>query len=290
MIQAVEKYATMLKELEIPEDVIEQALDIFQTVPVLMEQFCNPAADLAGKHRAIDKIFPSQIRDMIKVMCDDQDIELFPEVCKAYKETQWKKTGKERAILKYVTEPTEEQLEGIREFVKKESGSDEIELVCEKEESLGGGFVLSIGNKEYDWSTEGRIKQLTEKILGDNREGKHSQTLEGIISILQSEIEDFDLEAKDKEVGTVKSVGDGIVNIDGIDHAMYGEIVIFDNGIKGMVQDIKRDEIGCILFGSDSEIREGSRVMRTGRKAGIPVGDQFLGRVINALGAPVDGE
>ena len=290
MIQAVEKYATMLKELEIPEDVIEQALDIFQTVPVLMEQFCNPAADLAGKHRAIDKIFPSQIRDMIKVMCDDQDIELFPEVCKAYKETQWKKTGKERAIIKYVTEPTEEQLEGIREFVKKESGSDEIELVCEKEESLGGGFVLSIGNKEYDWSTEGRIKQLTEKILGDNREGKHSQTLEGIISILQSEIEDFDLEAKDKEVGTVKSVGDGIVNIDGIDHAMYGEIVIFDNGIKGMVQDIKRDEIGCILFGSDSEIREGSRVMRTGRKAGIPVGDQFLGRVINALGAPVDGE
>ena len=290
MIQAVEKYATMLKELEIPEDVIEQALDIFQTVPVLMEQFCNPAADLAGKHRAIDKIFPSQIRDMIKVMCDDQDIELFPEVCKAYKETQWKKTGKERAILKYVTEPTEAQLEGIREFVKKESGSDEIELVCEKDESLGGGFVLSIGNKEYDWSTEGRIKQLTEKILGDNREGKHSQTLEGIISILQSEIEDFDLEAKDKEVGTVKSVGDGIVNIDGIDHAMYGEIVIFDNGIKGMVQDIKRDEIGCILFGSDSEIREGSRVMRTGRKAGIPVGDQFLGRVINALGAPVDGE
>ena len=290
MIQAVEKYATMLKELEIPEDVIEQALDIFQTVPVLMEQFCNPAADLAGKHRAIDKIFPSQIRDMIKVMCDDQDIELFPEVCKAYKETQWKKTGKERAILKYVTEPTEAQLEGIREFVKKESGSDEIELVCEKEESLGGGFVLSIGNKEYDWSTEGRIKQLTEKILGDNREGKHSQTLEGIISILQSEIEDFDLEAKDKEVGIVKSVGDGIVNIDGIDHAMYGEIVIFDNGIKGMVQDIKRDEIGCILFGSDSEIREGSRVMRTGRKAGIPVGDQFLGRVINALGAPVDGE
>ena len=290
MIQAVEKYATMLKELEIPEDVIEQALDIFQTVPVLMEQFCNPAADLAGKHRAIDKIFPSQIRDMIKVMCDDQDIELFPEVCKAYKETQWKKTGKERAILKYVTEPTEAQLEGIREFVKKESGSDEIELVCEKDESLGGGFVLSIGNKEYDWSTEGRIKQLTEKILGDNREGKHSQTLEGIISILQSEIEDFDLEAKDKEVGTVKSVGDGIVNIDGIDHAMYGEIVIFDNGIKGMVQDIKHDEIGCILFGSDSEIREGSKVMRTGKKAGIPVGDQFLGRVINALGAPVDGE
>ena len=290
MTQAVEKYANMLRELKIPADVVDQALDIFQTVPVLLEQFSNPTADLAGKHRVIDKIFPTEIRDVIKIMCDNQEIELFSEVCKAYREMGWKKSGKERAILKYVTEPTKEQLEGIREFVKKESGSEEIELVSEKDESLGGGFILSIGNKEYDWSTEGRIKQLTDKILGDNRDGKHAETLEGIISILKSEIEDFDLAAKDKEVGIVKSVGDGIVNIDGIDHAMYGEIVVFDNGIKGMVQDIKRDEIGCILFGSDSEIREGSKVMRTGKKAGIPVGDQFLGRVINALGAPVDGE
>ena len=290
MTQAVEKYANMLRELKIPADVVDQALDIFQTVPVLLEQFSNPTADLAGKHRVIDKIFPTEIRDVIKIMCDNQEIELFSEVCKAYREMGWKKSGKERAILKYVTEPTKEQLEGIREFVKKESGSEEIELVSEKDESLGGGFILAIGNKEYDWSTEGRIKQLTDKILGDNRDGKHAQTLEGIISILKSEIEDFDLAAKNKEVGIVKSVGDGIVNIDGIDHAMYGEIVVFDNGIKGMVQDIKRDEIGCILFGSDSEIREGSKVMRTGKKAGIPVGDQFLGRVINALGAPVDGE
>ena len=290
MTQAVEKYANMLRELKIPADVIDQTLDIFRTVPVLLEQFRNPAADLAGKHRVIDKIFPTEIRDMMKLMCDNQDMELFSEVCKAYKEMGWKKSGKERAILKYVTEPTAGQLEGIREFVKKESGSEEVELSCEKDESLGGGFVLSIGNKEYDWSTEGRIRQLTDKILGESKDGKHGQTLEGIISILKSEIEDFDLEAKDKEIGIVKTVGDGIVSIDGIDHAMYGEIVVFDNGIKGMVQDIRRDETGCILFGSDSEIREGSKVMRTGKKAGIPVGDQFLGRVINALGAPIDGE
>ena len=290
MTQAVEKYANMLRELKIPADVIDQTLDIFRTVPVLLEQFRNPAADLAGKHRVIDKIFPTEIRDMMKLMCDNQDMELFSEVCKAYKEMGWKKSGKERAILKYVTEPTAGQLEGIREFVKKESGSEEVELSCEKDESLGGGFVLSIGNKEYDWSTEGRIRQLTDKILGESKDGKHGQTLEGIISILKSEIEDFDLEAKNKEIGIVKTVGDGIVSIDGIDHAMYGEIVVFDNGIKGMVQDIRRDETGCILFGSDSEIREGSKVMRTGKKAGIPVGDQFLGRVINALGAPIDGE
>lgn len=84
-------------------------------------------------------------------------------------------------------------------------------------------------------------------------------------------------------------VGDGIANIDGIDHAAYGEIIVFDCGVKGMVQDIRRDEIGCILFGRDVEIREGSGAARTGKRAGVPVGDGFLGRVIDALGAPIDG-
>ena len=96
---------------------------------------------------------------------------------------------------------------------------------------------------------------------------------EEIISILKSEIENFDSEATDKETGTVIWVGDGIATVYGIEHAMYGEIVVFDNGVKGMVQDIKRTEIGCILFGKDTGIREGTRVVRTGKKAGIPVGD-----------------
>jgi len=87
----------------------------------------------------------------------------------------------------------------------------------------------------------------------------------------------------------VSWVGDGIANIDGIDHAAYGEIIVFDCGVKGMVQDIRRDEIGCILFGRDVEIREGSGAARTGKRAGVPVGDGFLGRVIDALGAPIDG-
>ena len=91
---------------------------------------------------------------------------------------------------------------------------------------------------------------------------------EEIISILKSEIENFDSEATDKETGTVIWVGDGIATVYGIEHAMYGEIVVFDNGVKGMVQDIKRTEIGCILFGKDTGIREGTRVVRTGKKAG----------------------
>ena len=113
---------------------------------------------------------------------------------------------------------------------------------------------------------------------------------EEIISILKTEIENYDMVSKDQEVGTVIWVGDGIATIYGIEHAMYGEIVIFENGVRGMVQDIKRDQVGCIIFGKDTEIKEGTKVTRTKKKAGIPVGDAYLGRIINALGAQIDGK
>lgn len=113
---------------------------------------------------------------------------------------------------------------------------------------------------------------------------------EDIISILKEEIKNYDDRCREEETGTVISVGDGIARIYGMEHAMYGEIVMFDNGLKGMVQDIKEDSIGCILFGKDTGISEGSRAVRTRKKAGVPVGDAFLGRVVDALGAPIDGK
>ncbi len=111
-----------------------------------------------------------------------------------------------------------------------------------------------------------------------------------IISIIRSEIENFDWETESRETGTVIWVGDGIATIYGIDHAMYGEIVVFDNGVKGMVQDIRQNEIGCILFGKDTGIKEGTKVNRTKKKAGIPVGEAYIGRIVNALGEPIDGK
>ena len=113
---------------------------------------------------------------------------------------------------------------------------------------------------------------------------------EDIISILKEEIENYDFDSRDKEVGKGIYVGDGIVTVYGIDNAMYGEIVVFENGVKGMVQDIRRTEIGCILFGRDTGIKEGTKVSRTGKRAGIPVGDAFIGRIVDALGAPIDGK
>lgn len=111
-----------------------------------------------------------------------------------------------------------------------------------------------------------------------------------IISILKEEIKNYDEISKDQEVGTVISVGDGIATVYGIDHAMYGEVVTFENGLKGMVQDIRANSIGCILFGKDTGIKEGTKVARTQKQAGVPVGDAFIGRIVNALGAPIDGK
>ena len=103
-------------------------------------------------------------------------------------------------------------------------------------------------------------------------------------------IKNYDEISKDQEVGTVISVGDGIATVYGIDHAMYGEVVTFENGLKGMVQDVRANSMGCILFGKDTGIKEGTKVARTGKQAGIPVGDKFIGRIVNALGEPIDGK
>ena len=111
-----------------------------------------------------------------------------------------------------------------------------------------------------------------------------------IISILKEEIKNYDEISKDQEVGTVISVGDGIATVYGIDHAMYGEVVTFENGLKGMIQDVRANSMGCILFGKDTGIKEGTKVARTGKQAGIPVGDKFIGRIVNALGEPIDGK
>lgn len=116
-----------------------------------------------------------------------------------------------------------------------------------------------------------------------------SVSSEQVVAILKKEIRDYDIITNDSETGSVIYVGDGIATVYGIDHAMYGEIVVFEDGTKGMVQDIRSDEIGCILFGKDTGIHEGTKVKRTHKSAGVPVGEAFLGRVVNALGEPIDG-
>ncbi|MDC7279786.1 MULTISPECIES: F0F1 ATP synthase subunit alpha [Pseudobutyrivibrio] len=265
---------------------LQNAASIIEMVPAIGEELADPTVPDTKKHMIVDKIFPREIRDFIKLLCDNSDFDSFGEIVadyKAFLENQGENI--EYATLRYVTAPTDEQLAGIRKFLAKEYGSEDILIKKEEDPSLKSGFVLTVGSREYDWSEQSRIEQLSQRI---NEAVQKSTVDENILSILRSSIDDF--EVKDKEVGIVKWVGDGIVNVNGIDHAFYGEIVIFDCGVKGMVQDIRRDEIGIILFDRDVDIKEGSKVVRTGKMAGIPVGEGFLGRIVDALGTPIDGK
>lgn len=290
MTQQAISYAQTLRKTDVSGEILQDVIDILDTVPQIQEEFENPMVGIERKHLIIDKVFPGKIRNFLKILCDNNEFELFKDIVE-----EWEKIGQttensvNRAQLIYVTAPSEQQLTGIRKFLAKEFHNENMQLETKQDASLKSGFILRVGTKEYDWSEQGRIEQLKEQMASKVSLQK-TLSEESIISILKAKVEDFELETRDKEIGIVKWVGDGIVNVDGIDHARYGEIVIFDCGVKGMVQDVRRDEIGVILFGRDTEIHEGSRVVRTGKMAGIPVGEKYLGRIIDALGAPIDGQ
>ena len=292
MTQAAIDYATSLRKTETPKELLQQVKDVLEAVPQVRSEFEDPTVSIEKKHLIIDRVFPKEIRDFLKILCDNMDFGLFDDICTAYDEIGRKPEAKEnQAQLIYVTAPTDEQLEGIKAFLAKEFHNPDMELTLKEDKSIKSGFVLRVGTREFDWSEKGRIEQLENRIakaVNSSRNTTFSE--ESIVSILKSSIDDFELEAKDKEIGVVNWVGDGIANVDGIDHAFYGEIVVFDCGVKGMVQDVRRDEIGVILFGRDTDIKEGTRVIRTGKMAGIPVGEAFEGRIIDALGAPLDGQ
>ena len=286
MLQKVSDYAQQLYKMHVPNSEIEETSRIFEVLPETASQLSDPTVPLENRLAIIDSIFPTEVRDILKVLCQNGLLSSWMDIADEYQRVSEAEATKLRVRLRYVTKPEEEQLKRIRTFVFNKYHTRNIEMRLEEDASLGGGFILEVGNDQYDWSTKGRRQQFLDEVMS-KRLGGSSQD---IVSILQSSVDDFDLKAEKKEIGFVSSVGDGIVVINGLDHAMYGEVVVFDNGVRGMVQNIERNRIGVILFGDEEGIVEGSRAVRTNKMAGIPVGDAFLGRVVDALGNPIDGE
>ncbi len=186
------------------------------------------------------------------------------------------------AVLRGSRRPDAEQEKRFAEFLLRTYGR-EIPLTFEEDKILNG-FTLTVGTDVYDWSLKSRLRQFEEKLKA-LKSGSDS-----VIPLMKEAVEDFTPSAEAEETGTVLTVGDEIAVVSGLEHAAYGEILLFSSGVKGMVQDLRRNEIGCVLFGDDAEITEGSLVRRSGKTAGIPVGDGFLGRVVDALGTPIDGK
>ena len=193
------------------------------------------------------------------------------------------------AYLYSAKEPSQEQLDRLRAFLEKKYQKT-VGVVWRKDESVHDGFRIEVGtsvyrwqlDQIYDWSAAGKSRQLKEQVAQAVR--SHGD----VMPLVRQTIRGFEPAPHADEVGAVLTVGDGIATVSGHAGAEYGEILLFDGGLKGMILDLRESEIGCVIFGDDSEIVEGSMVRRTGKVAGTPVGEGFLGRVVNALGEPID--
>lgn len=188
-----------------------------------------------------------------------------------------------KAILYSISPPDEAQTTRFNAFLAKKYG-EEIQLVWEKSNAFPGGFRLEVSGEIYDWSVNGRFQQLKDTLINVPKQNGN------VIPLIRETVENWTPKALSQEIGTVITVGDGIASVEGLENASYGEILIFTSGVRGMVQDLRENEIGCILFDDTDEITAGSTVKRTGKTAGISVGEAMLGRVVNALGMPIDGK
>ena len=190
-------------------------------------------------------------------------------------------TGR-KVFLHSAERPDETQEKRLNAFLCKRYGEG-AELVWVEDHTLENGFRLESGDDVYDWSPQGRLEQLAGRLKAVD------VSEQNVIPLLRDTLESWTPKALVHTTGKVLTVEDGIATVSGMPDAFYGEILLFEGGIRGMVQNLDRDEIGCILFDDDAAIQQGSKVSRTGRVAGIPAGDNFLGRVVDALGSPVDG-
>ena len=180
--------------------------------------------------------------------------------------------------------PSKEYFDRFAAFIRQKYGED-ITLEWIEDRTLTNGFRLEVGSHSYDWSAKGLLSQLETHMS----KIRHTDEM-SIVPLLRDSLKSWTPQAFAEESGEVISVSDGIAVVSGLENAAYGEILLFDGGIRGMVQEIDRSRIGCILFGDSDLIVQGTSVKRTGRTAGMPVGDAFIGRVIDALGSPVDGK
>ena len=227
-----------------------------------------------------------KLQEMLDALKTDS-VEALDQLMDAYEEHRAERASRRKAVLRYVTPPTAEQLREIHEFLRKKYEDENLPLeLCEDKELLGG-FCITVGSDEYDWSMRGRLTQMKNRLT---QTPEMLASSDEVIDLLRTEIDAAAFDGKDHEVGEMLRVGDGVATVNGIRHAGYGEIVQFESGVKGMVQDIRKEEIGVILLGSEKGLCAGGRVVRTERSAGVPVGEAFLGRVVDAMGTPIDGK
>ena len=282
----INRIASGLLEMDIAHDDIRELADTWNNSEELRSALLSTGVSDEEKERIADRAFSPAGSACIKKLMRDGALAELPAIVKEYERLKLKQTGTVVCQLYCTQRPSQELTKEFREVIREKLGCQEVILDIRIDPSLIGGYVLHVDGKIYDKSVKNALKSLQGDLA---RRAASEQGNTDIVSMIKEEIADFEVKLEVNEGGSVISIHDGIVNCFGLEKVMFGELVQFDTGVKGIVQNITKDHVGVVLLDSDRGLYEGSQVVRTGKRAGVPVGEGMIGRVVDALGDPIDG-
>ena len=282
-----------LVRLDISQDDNDTAKSVLDACPDVAETLANPLVTVEEKRGIIQRLFPQSMERILMNAVREGAIERIGEILQEYSDILIDKQGSIRAVVRYVTPLTESQQADLRKFIMEKFVKEDVAIEYVHDPDILGGFILTAGDVEYDKSYRTSLRQMKDTLktkaaeIVENDDGNVNES--DIISVLKTEVKDFKVKSGATETGFVIRLGDGIARVYGMNNVMYGELVEFETGIRGIVQNLEEKSIGVVLLGDDHGLTEGSTVVRTGKRAGIGVSDELLGRVVDALGSPIDG-
>lgn len=285
-----------LIRLDITQEDIDETKNIFSSCSDVADTLSNPLVTYDEKINIIKRIFPQSMNKFMMNAVKRGAVESLPEIFEEYSEILLEKQGSIRAVVRYVTPLTESQQADLRKFIMEKFIKEDVSIEYRHDPDIIGGFILNAGDVEYDKSYRTSLKLMKESLkskaaefVESTGENEIKSGSSDIISVLKTEVKDFTVKSGTTETGFITRIGDGIARIHGMSGVMYGELVEFENGVRGIVQSLEEKTSGVVLLGEEHGLTEGSSVIRTGKRAGVGVSDELLGRVVDALGSPIDG-
>ncbi len=290
-------YIKELLRLNISQETMDETRKILAECGDVSDTLANPLVTQDEKRNIIKKIFPENMHKFIMNAVKEGNVDKLGGVFEDYNDILIEKQGSIKAVVRYVTPLTESQQSDLRKFIMEKFVKDDVDIEYRHDPDIIGGFILNAGDVEYDKSYRTSLRQMKETLQNKAAdyaevaaEKKKSSGKSGdIISVLKTEVKDFEVKTGATETGFITRLGDGIARVHGMNAVMYGELVEFETGIRGIVQNLEEKSAGVVLLGDDHGLTEGSTVVRTGKRAGVGVSDELLGRVVDALGSPIDG-
>ena len=291
MTELIQRYAAALYDLAQTDNMgLTGAAQELLEQEQLWKVLTSSAVQVEEKKELIRSAAPlaglEPLKAFLCLLAEEGHLDLFPDILEEVHQLELAADGGAVCVMTCAHKPDQAALDDVRRAVCRLRNLDRVVLQVKIDPELLGGFVLEVQGVTYDRSVKGRLERLAK---GLEKGASVSESMEELMGSLRDTVKGFQIGQDTSETGRVLEVGDGIATVRGLDRAVYGELVEFDTGVKGMVMDLSRETVGCVLLGREEGLGEGSRVTRTGHPADVPVGRALLGRVLDAMGRPIDG-